>query len=188
MQCIPLSWLVKGDSARRRLRYEPCVSLDVFASRLYDLPNRAALSGKTIKRSHAGTVLRQPRLELQSMTVLGSRVALAGKTRTLVLGIVFCIAVSGIAAAKDTKDLYSEKCASCHAADGSGHTAAAAKMKVPDLRSKRIKQISDDDLYAATAEGKSHEEYPHGFLHLGLTEDQIRDLIKYIRTFGDNRK
>lgn len=122
------------------------------------------------------------------MTVLSNRVAPAGRSWALVVGMVFCAAVSGSSAAKDSKDLYSEKCASCHAADGSGHTAATAKMKVPDLRSKRIKQMSDDELYTATAEGKSHEEYPHGFLHLGLTEEQIHDLIKYIRTFADNRK
>jgi mono/diheme cytochrome c family protein len=108
--------------------------------------------------------------------------------RAFVVVVLFCASVSQISVAKDPKDLFAEKCASCHAADGSGHTPATAKMKIPDLRSKRIKQMSDDELYAATAEGKSHEEYPHGFLHLGLSEEQIRDLIKYIRTFGDNRK
>ena len=110
------------------------------------------------------------------------------RRRAFVAVVMFCAAVSQLSAAKDPKDLFGEKCASCHAADGSGHTAATAKMRIPDLRSKRIKQMSDDELYAATAEGKSHEEYPHGFLHLGLTEDQIRDLIRYIRTFGDSRK
>ena len=85
-------------------------------------------------------------------------------------------------------ELYSQKCATCHAADGRGHTDAASKMKVPDLRSKSVQQLSDDYLYAATAEGKNHKAYPHAFLHRGLTEDQIRDLIKYIRTFANNQK
>jgi mono/diheme cytochrome c family protein len=120
------------------------------------------------------------------MTALSRRIE-SVKTWTAVVMIVFRLLVSQ-SAAKDAKDLYSEKCASCHAADGSGHTAATAKMKVPDLRSKRVKQMSDDDLYVATAEGKSHEEYPHGFLHLGMTEQQIRDLIKYIRTFEGSHK
>ena len=84
--------------------------------------------------------------------------------------------------------LYSEKCANCHAADGSGHTAAAIKMKVTDLRSERVRQMSDEELYAATAQGKGHKSYPHAFLHTGLTEQQIRDLIKYVRTLGNNRK
>jgi len=105
-----------------------------------------------------------------------------------VIVVVLCAAASRTNAAQNAERLYSQKCSSCHAADGSGHTAAADKMKVSDLRSKRVQQMSDEDLYAATAEGKSHESYPHAFLHRGLTEPQIRDLIKYIRTFGNNQK
>ncbi len=98
-----------------------------------------------------------------------------------------CFVFSAKSAAQDAKELYSKKCASCHAADGSGHTAANNKMKVPDLRSPRIKQTSDEDLYIATAQGKSHESYPHAFLHVGLTEQQIRGLVQYIRTFTDKK-
>jgi mono/diheme cytochrome c family protein len=100
---------------------------------------------------------------------------------------VLCV-VGARGAVQDAKQLYSERCSTCHAADGSGRTTAASKVKVPDLRSKRIQQKSDDELYAATAEGKSHEDYPHAFLHTGLTEQQIRDLIKYIRAFEDKTK
>ncbi len=102
----------------------------------------------------------------------------------IVVVVVFCAAVSIMSTAQNADRLYSEKCASCHAADGSGHTAATTKMAVADLRSKPVQQMSDEDLYAATAEGKGHKSYPHAFLHKGLTEQQIRDLIKYIRTFG----
>ncbi len=109
-------------------------------------------------------------------------------TALRIIVVVFCAAVSGMSAAQNAEQLYSEKCALCHAADGSGHTAAASKMKVADLRSKSVQQQSDDYLYAATAEGKNHKAYPHAFLHKGLTEEQIRDLIKYIRTFGNNPK
>jgi hypothetical protein len=35
-----------------------------------------------------------------------------------------------------------------------------------------------------TAEGKGHKSYPHAFLHSGLTEPQIRDLVEYIRKFS----
>ncbi len=100
--------------------------------------------------------------------------------------VVIGAALCGISAAQSAEQLYTEKCANCHAADGSGHTAAANKMAVPDLRSKRIKQMSDEELYTATAEGTKHRSYPHAFLHTGLTEQQIRDLIKYIRSFANN--
>ncbi len=107
-----------------------------------------------------------------------------------VVGIVVVVAlcaVSATGAGQNAERLYSENCANCHAADGSGHTSAASKMKVPDLRSKRTQQMSDEDLYAATAHGNSHKSYPHVFLQRGLTEEQIRNLVKYIRTFGNNK-
>jgi mono/diheme cytochrome c family protein len=105
------------------------------------------------------------------------------KTVGIVVAAAFCVALSGMSAAENAERLYLEKCATCHAADGSGHTVAANKMTVPDLRSKRVRQTSDEDLYAATAQGKGHTSYPHAFLHKGLTEQQIHDLVKYIRTF-----
>lgn len=105
----------------------------------------------------------------------------------IVVVIVFCAAVPRTSVAQNVDLLYSEKCAGCHAADGSGHTSATTKMAVPDLRSNRVKQMSDDDLYAATAHGKGHKSYPHAFLHTGLTEQQIRHLISYIRKFATDQ-
>jgi cytochrome c553 len=55
----------------------------------------------------------------------------------IVVIIAFCTTLSGMSDAQNA--LYSEKCASCHAADGSGHAPAASKMTVPDLRSKADK-------------------------------------------------
>jgi mono/diheme cytochrome c family protein len=79
--------------------------------------------------------------------------------------------------------LFLAKCANCHGRDGSAHTAVATRMKVADLRSKQVQQMSDDELYNATAEGTGHKSYPHAFLHSGLTENQIRDLIRYPNAF-----
>jgi mono/diheme cytochrome c family protein len=87
------------------------------------------------------------------------------------------------ASLENAQRLFLTKCANCHGRDGSAHTAVATRMKVADLRSKPVQQMSDDELYDATAEGTGHKSYPHAFLHSGLTENQIRDLIKYIRTF-----
>ena len=60
----------------------------------------------------------------------------------------------------------------------------ASKLTVPDLRSKRIKDMSDTDLYNSIAQGTQHKEYPHAFLHTGLTEEQIQGLVKYIRSLS----
>ena len=83
--------------------------------------------------------------------------------------------------AQDSEALYSQKCANCHAKDGSGHTGVASKLDVPDLRSKRIVEMSDTEIYNSIAHGTQHKEYPHAFLHIGMTEQQIQGLVKYVR-------
>lgn len=86
------------------------------------------------------------------------------------------------------QQLFLAKCANCHGRDGSAHTAVATRMKVADLRSKEIRQMSDEELYSATAEGTGHKSYPHAFLHSGLSEQQVHDLVKYVRTLQNAHK
>jgi mono/diheme cytochrome c family protein len=97
---------------------------------------------------------------------------------------VSLVILVGTTSGRDAPAAYTKICVSCHGADGSGHTAAALKMKVADLRSKNIQQMSDEDLYSTIAHGTNHKSYPHAFLHTGLTEAQVRELVKYIRTLG----
>jgi mono/diheme cytochrome c family protein len=83
--------------------------------------------------------------------------------------------------AQDSEALYTQKCANCHAKDGSGNTNVTSKLAVPDLRSKRIVEMSDTDIYDSIAHGTQHKEYPPAFLHIGMPEEQIQGLVKYIR-------
>ena len=91
----------------------------------------------------------------------------------------------GRALAQDAEQAYAQKCASCHAKDGSGHTPAASKLDVPDFRSKRVRDMSDEQLYNSIAQGTQHKDYPHAFLHTGLAEQQIRALVRYVRALGN---
>jgi mono/diheme cytochrome c family protein len=102
----------------------------------------------------------------------------------VVLGFVGLVLSGTRVFAQVSEALYTKKCAHCHAKDGSGHTAVALKLTVPDLRSKRIKDMSDSDLYNSIAQGTQHKEYPQAFLHIGLTEEQIQGLVKYIRALS----
>jgi len=105
----------------------------------------------------------------------------------VIIGFVGLWLGGSCALAQDSEALYGQKCASCHAKDGSGHTAVAAKLEVPDFRSKRIKEMSDADMYDSIAQGTRHKEYPHAFLHTGLTEQQIQGLVKYIRVLASSK-
>ena len=90
--------------------------------------------------------------------------------------------------AEESEKLFNQKCASCHAKDGSGNTAASSKLAVPDLRAKRVREMSDAELTDSIANGTKHRDYPHAFLHIGLTSNQIAGLVKYIRTLQNEKK
>ena len=100
----------------------------------------------------------------------------------VVIGFVVLLLGGGRASAQDSEALYTQKCAKCHGKDGSGHTSAASKLAVPDLRAKRIVEMKDAEIYDSIANGSKHKEYPHAFLHIGMKEEEIQGLVKYIRT------
>lgn len=113
-----------------------------------------------------------------------SRIAL----RMILLGAVATSLAALPARGQDSETLFNQKCANCHGKDGSGHTVAASKMTVPDLRSKRMKDMSDSDMIDSIANGTKHYAYPHAFLHVGMTNDQIAGLVKYIRALQAPKK
>jgi mono/diheme cytochrome c family protein len=98
--------------------------------------------------------------------------------------ILCVVPISVGAKAHDAAANYKEKCAVCHGTDGAGKTEAQKKMHVPDLRSKQIRSMSDADLYETIAKGTKHKEYQHAYLYTGLTEAEIRDIVKYIRAMN----
>lgn len=110
------------------------------------------------------------------------------KSKATLLAVVLTIGVSltplNISAQDNPLTLYMKRCASCHGADGAGKTAAAAKMKVPDLRSAAVQGMSDTQLFDAIGKGANHTTYPHVFLQTGMSEIQVRSLVAYLRSFA----
>ena len=74
--------------------------------------------------------------------------------------------------------LYKAKCASCHAADGSGNTPAGKSLKVRDLCSADVQKLSDAELTKVIADGKG--KMP-GYAKK-LSADQIKALVATIRS------
>src|SRR5215813_15276790 len=90
------------------------------------------------------------------------------------------LAVNVFAAAQDTAALYKSKCAVCHGADGAGDTTMGKKLGVKDFRSPEVSKLSDTELFDITKKGKN--KMPA--YDKKLTDDQIKDLVKYIRSLG----
>jgi len=80
-------------------------------------------------------------------------------------------------AADDGGSVYKAKCAACHGADLAGKPAA----KIPSLVSDNCKKASDADLTDMIANGGKDKKASHAFAGKGLTPDQTKMVVAYIR-------
>ena len=102
------------------------------------------------------------------------------KAKAVSLALVLSICVAPIALAADGAAVYKAKCASCHAADGSGDTKIGKTMKLRDLRSPEVQKQTDKELYAWTADGKG--KMP-GYKNK-LSEAEINALVAHMRSMA----
>ena len=100
-------------------------------------------------------------------------------TKLIVLFVIFTLAVSIAmpAFAADGAAVYKAKCAACHGADLAGKPAA----KIPSLVSDDAKKASDADLTDAIANGGKEKKAMHAFANKGVTPDQVKMVVSYIR-------
>jgi len=93
--------------------------------------------------------------------------------------VVFGVAAIFASSAQVTEGvkLYADKCASCHATDGSGTTTRGKAMKVPDLRAPGIQKKTDDQLLDAIGRTNAHR----GF-RKSIGDDKLRMTIMHMRT------
>jgi cytochrome c6 len=80
-------------------------------------------------------------------------------------------------AGDDGAGMYKAKCAACHGADGAGKPAA----KIPSLISEDAKKASDADLTDMVANGGKDKKATHAYSAKGLTPDQIKMVVAYVR-------
>jgi len=80
-------------------------------------------------------------------------------------------------AADDGTGVYNAKCAMCHGADLTGKPAA----KIPSLVGDDAKKASDADLTDMIANGGKDKKASHAFGAKGVTPDQVKMVVSYIR-------
>jgi mono/diheme cytochrome c family protein len=96
--------------------------------------------------------------------------------------LVLLLAAASACAQDEGAALFKANCARCHNANGDGKTAAAEKMKIPDLRSPEVQKLSDEELFQTIGNGAQHKQYPHTFLSKGMHPGEIREIVRYLRT------
>jgi len=104
-------------------------------------------------------------------------------SKRVIVVVAFAVAsfilIPGTAfAADEGADLYKAKCAMCHGADATGKPA----VKAPSLVSEDAKKKSDAEMTDMIANGGKDKKASHAFSQKGITADQIKSLVSYIRS------
>jgi mono/diheme cytochrome c family protein len=98
----------------------------------------------------------------------------------LVVGTALGIAVSAVPArtqGKAISDVYLDKCAVCHGADGAGKTARGRKLKVRDVRETAAKQ-TPEQMAEVVLKGKAPNM--DGYAK-ELSAEEVRQIVEYYR-------
>lgn len=87
-------------------------------------------------------------------------------------------AVLSASAQQPVEGVYKANCAPCHGAAGDANTPAGKAFKVPSFRSDVVLKESDAGLLTIAKNGKGKMPAWHD----KLSEEQLKDLIAFIRT------
>ena len=101
----------------------------------------------------------------------------------IIIGSLACS--GGVAKAADAAETWSANCASCHGKDGSGNTLMGKKNGAKDYRDAKVQaELTDEKATLAIKEGITEEgKIKMKAFKEKLTDDQIKDLVAYIRKF-----
>ena len=116
--------------------------------------------------------------------------------RKLIITAIFCgafsLALPSTVTAADPiadnpalKALWKEHCAQCHGEDGRGRTPMGRKLKVLDYTDPKVQaKFKDEEMIKVTKEGvqKGSRVLMKPYKD-ELTDEEIKDLVAYIRKF-----
>jgi mono/diheme cytochrome c family protein len=95
--------------------------------------------------------------------------------------VILCLAAALVTPAfaqSSGADIYKAKCLMCHGADGLANSPMGKALKIPSFKDPAVVKASDAELFAAVKNGKGKMPAENG----KLTDDQIKTVIKYVRT------
>ena len=105
------------------------------------------------------------------------------KKSIIVAAIVSLLAASA-ARAEDNKALYDQHCAKCHGEDGKGDTKMGKILGAKDYTDPKVQDaLKDDAAIKAIKEGLKKDDTTIMKPAEGLTDDQIKGLVAYMRAF-----
>jgi len=105
--------------------------------------------------------------------------------KLLALGLVITAASAWSAIGADAKALYEKECTKCHGPDGKGDTKMGKKLGAKDYTDAKVQaELKDDAAFKAIKEGLKDKEGKTVMKPAeGMTDDDIKGLVGYMRTF-----
>ena len=91
--------------------------------------------------------------------------------------LIFLLGAGTVFAQKDAKDIYLDKCAVCHGADGAAKTAKGRKLKMKDVHETAAK-MKTEEMLKIVETGKTPDMDAYG---KDFSKDQIKALVEYYR-------
>jgi cbb3-type cytochrome c oxidase subunit III len=91
--------------------------------------------------------------------------------------LIFTLALQAGPAPDAGGDLFKQKCAMCHGADGKGYPA----LKTPDFTDPKVQaSLKDEEITTIIKNGKPGTAMPA--FKDSLSDDQIKSLVTYLRS------
>ena len=105
--------------------------------------------------------------------------------KIILLAVTLGFASALTASAADAKENWEKSCAKCHGADGKGQTKMGQKLGIKDYTDAKVQaELKDDAAFKALKEGlKDADGKTLMKAAEGLSDDDIKALIAYVRTF-----
>ncbi len=111
---------------------------------------------------------------------MGGFAVLAGAAIALAL---FSLAPSARAAGDEGAQTFKSNCVVCHGADGTG-TATGKSLMAPDLHSDAVQKMTVAQMISQVSDGKNNMPP----FKSTLTDDQIKNVVMYVRTTFGKKK
>jgi mono/diheme cytochrome c family protein len=102
------------------------------------------------------------------------------------LVIVSLLVAAGalVSAQADAKATYEKDCAKCHGSDGKGDTKMGKKLGAKDYTDPKFQEtLKDDNMFKVIKEGLKEGDKTKMKPVEGLTDDEIKGLVAYMRAF-----
>jgi cytochrome c553 len=105
--------------------------------------------------------------------------------KIILLAGVFGFAAALTASAAEPKELWTTSCARCHGADGKGQTNMGKRLSCKDYTDSAVQTaLTDEAAFKAIKEGFKDEDGKTVMRPAAnLSDDNIKGLVAYIRTF-----